>query len=160
MASFCSVRRTFVATFALVSLLGAGSRAAVTKSFRQTSAKDFEEGEATGSMVLPTGEVVPGMKTSSVGLDAAFVWCATKSPDGRTAYFGSGDDGKIFAVDVEGHESRARKVADLDAAWVTALVARPDGTLYAGTTPGGRIFAVDPKTGKAKVQTTLPADHV
>ena len=47
--------------------------AAVTKSFRQTTAKDFEEGEATASMVLPTGDVVPGMKSTPITLDAAFV---------------------------------------------------------------------------------------
>jgi sugar lactone lactonase YvrE len=149
-----------LATFTVLSLFGSAPQAAVTKSFRQTSAKDFEEGEAAGSMVLPSGEVVPGMKTSPVSLEAAFVWSATKSPDGKTAYFGSGDEGRIFAVDVDGHESRARKVAQLDAAWVTALVARPDGTLYAGTTPGGRIFAVDPKTGKARLHAKLAADHV
>ena len=38
----------------------------------------------------------------------------------------------------------------LDAAWVTALVARPDGTLVAGTTPGGRLYTVDPKKGEAR----------
>ena len=47
----------------------------ITKSFRQTTAKDFEEGEATGSMIMPTGDVVPGMKSTAITLDAAFVWC-------------------------------------------------------------------------------------
>jgi sugar lactone lactonase YvrE len=136
------------------------AHAAMTKMFRQNSAKDFEEGEATGSMVLPVGEVVPGMKAAPVTLEAAFAWCSTKSSDGKTAYFGTGDEGRIYAVDVDGHESRARKVATLDAAWVTALVARPDGTLLAGTTPGGRVFTVDPKSGKSKLYATLPADHV
>jgi outer membrane protein assembly factor BamB len=144
--------------------------AATSKSFRQTTAKDFEEGEATASMILPDGTVVPGMKTSPVALDAAFVWCSTISPDGKTAYFGTGDQGRIYAVDVAGGEARARRVATLDAAWVTALVARPDGTLVAGTTPGGKLFTIDPKkaektgekTGDAGVRpfATLGTDHV
>src|SRR6266545_1326161 len=138
--------------------------AAVTKSFRQTSAKDFEEGEASGSMVLPTGEVVPGMKATSLGLEGAFAWCIARSPDGRTAYIGTGDDGKIWAVDVtaapSSKQARARKIAALDAAWVTALAVRADGTLLAASTPGGKISSVDPKTGKAKVLATLGADHV
>jgi outer membrane protein assembly factor BamB len=153
------VGKAVIATLALCAAT-TPAQAAVTKMFRQSSAKDFEEGEATGSMVLPVGEVMPGMKTSKVALDAAFAWCATKSHDGRTAYFGTGDEGRVYAVDVDGHETRARKVATLDAAWVTALAARPDGTLFAGTTPGGRVFTVDPKTGKSKLYATLPGDHV
>lgn len=146
-----------------VSLTAAGAapaRAASTKSFHQATAKDFEEGEAEASMILPTGEVVPGLRATHVGLDAAFVWCSALSRDGATAYFGSGDEGKIYAVDVKGSGEHARRVADLDAAWVTALVVRPDGTLLAGTTPGGRVYTVDPRTGATKELAALSADHV
>ena len=149
----------------LVVMAAAGTAsAAATKVFRQTTAKDFEEGEATGSMILPTGEVVAGMKTSHVPIDSAFVWCAVPSRDGQVAYFGTGDQGKIYAVETKaphgGDERPARKVADLDAAWVTALAVRNDGTLLAGTTPGGRIYTVDPKSGAAHEWATLSADHV
>jgi hypothetical protein len=136
------------------------ARAASTKSFRQSTAKEFEEGEAEGSMILASGEVVPGMRSSQVPVDAAFVWCSALSRDGQTAYFGTGDEGKIFAVDTKGGGERARRVADLDAAWVTALAVRPDGTLLAGTTPGGRVYSIDPKTGASREVATLPADHV
>ncbi|HVV49601.1 MAG TPA: hypothetical protein VHO06_08075, partial [Polyangia bacterium] len=142
----------------LLAALPAG--AAASKSFRQTTAKDFEEGEATASLILPDGTVAPGMKASPVSVDAAFVWCSVLAPDGKTAYFGTGDQGRIYAAEVTGGEARARKVAQLDAAWVTALVARPDGTLVAGTTPGGRLFTVDPKKGEARPFAALPADHV
>jgi len=145
---------------ALLSPLAARAGAPSTKSFHQASAKDFEDGEAEGSMVLPTGEVVPGMRATRVAADAAFVWCSALSRDGQVAYFGSGDEGKIYAVDVKGGGDRARRVADLDAAWVTALAVRPDGTLLAGTTPGGRVYTVDPKSGAAHELATVPADHV
>src|SRR5690349_2099007 len=113
----------------LIPVVGAtrAVQAGATKSFHQSTAKDFEEGEAEGSMILPDGDVVPGLRSSHVALDAAFVWCSALSRDGATAYFGTGDDGKIYAVDVKGGGERARRVADLDAAWVTALVVRPDG---------------------------------
>jgi len=159
--------RTLVAAApVLVQVLAMDSSAgaAATKVFRQTTAKDFEEGEATGSMILPTGEVVAGMKTNHVAIDAAFVWCAAPSRDGQQVYFGTGDQGKIFAVDTKaprgGDERPARKIADLDAAWVTSLAVRNDGTLLAGTTPGGRIYTVDPKSGAAHDWVTLSADHV
>ncbi|HEY5090256.1 MAG TPA: hypothetical protein VIK30_09805, partial [Polyangia bacterium] len=148
-----------ISTLALA-LVAATAGAAVTKTFRQTTAKDFEEGEATASLILPDGAVVPGMKPSPVALEAAFVWCSTLSPDGRTAYFGTGDEGRIYAVDVAGNEARARKVAALDAAWITALATRPDGTLVVGTTPGGRVYTVDPKSGNTRLYATLGVDHV
>src|SRR5262245_32778054 len=141
-------------------LVAATATAAVTRSFRQTTAKDFEEGEATASMVLPTGDVVPGMKSSPITLDAAFVWCGALSPDGKTAYFGTGDQGRIYAVDTSATGGKARLLATLEAAWVTALAVRPDGTLIAGTTPGGRVYTIDHKSGKAKLLSTLTAEHV
>src|SRR6188472_4114263 len=138
-------------------LIANTATAAATKTFRQTTAKDFEEGEATASMVLPTGDVVPGMKSSLIGLDAAFVWCGALSPDGKTAYFGTGDQGRIYQVDTSATGGKARLLATLEAPWVTALAVRPDGTLIAGTTPGGRVYTIDPRSGKAKVIATLTA---
>jgi outer membrane protein assembly factor BamB len=152
------MRAALVVTATL--LVTASATAAVTKSFRQTTAKDFEEGEATASMVLPTGDVVPGMKSSPITLDAAFVWCGALSPDGKTAYFGTGDQGRVYAVDTGATGGKARLVTTLEAAWVTALAVRPDGTLIAGTTPGGRVFTIDPKSGKSKPFATLTAEHV
>jgi hypothetical protein len=108
-------------------------------------------------MVLPTGDVVPGMKSSPITLDAAFVWCGALSPDGKTAYFGTGDQGRIYAVYTGATGGKARLLATLEAAWVTALAVRPDGTLIAGTTPGGRVYSVDAKSGKARLFATLTA---
>jgi outer membrane protein assembly factor BamB len=145
----------------LLGLPAGAARAGGTRSLRQTTAKDFEEGEATASMILPTGEVVPGMKTARIPVDAAFVWCATLSRDGKTAYFGTGDQGRIFAVPTQGGDGdKPRKLADVDAAWVTSLLVRKDGTLLAGSTPGGRIWAINPQTGAVRPFAKLPAEHV
>jgi len=46
---------------AVLCLTGGHAGAGGTRSLRQTTAKDFEEGEATASMILPTGEVVLDM---------------------------------------------------------------------------------------------------
>ena len=134
--------------------------ATTTRFFRQSTPKDFEEGEATSSMVLSTGEVVPGMKATRLTLDAAFAWCVALSPDGHTAYLGTGDQGRIFAVPVAASAGEAKKLAEIDAPWVTALVARSNAGLLAGSTPGGRIFAVDSKTGATRPFAKLPAEHV
>ena len=140
-----------------------------TRSFRQTTAKDFEEGEATASTILPSGEVAPGMKAARVALEAAFVWCAVLSPDGRTAYLGTGDQGAVYAVTLRQGATAptVRKLAELDAPWVTSLALRADGTLLAGTTPGGRIFVIDPRKNEkadkpagAHLFAKVAAEHV
>jgi len=141
-------------------LIATGALATTTRFFRQTTSKDFEEGEATSSMVLPTGEVVPGMKATRLAIDAAFAWCVALSPDGRTAYFGTGDQGRIYAVPVAASVGEAKKLAEIDAPWVTALSARSDGSLLAGSTPGGRIFSIDSRTGASRPFAKLPAEHV
>ena len=133
--------------------------ATTTRLFRQTTAKDFEEGEATATMVAPTGEVLPGMKSTRVAIDAAFAWCAALSRDQATAYVGTGDRGRIFALAPAGNGG-AKLLSEIDAPWVTSLAVRPDGSLLAGSTPGGRIFAVDAKTGKSSVFAKLGAEHV
>jgi outer membrane protein assembly factor BamB len=132
--------------------------ATTTRSFRQTTVKDFEEGEATSTSVSPPGEVVPGMKVTRVAIEAAFAWSAAVSRDHNTAYFGTGDGGQIFTVPAG--NGPAKKIGEIDAPWVTALAVKPDGNLLAGSTPGARLFAVDAKSGKSKLFAKLPAEHI
>lgn len=152
----------FGATLSAALFLAGAAEATTTRSFRQTTVKDFEEGEATGTAVSPPGEVIPGMKATAVPIEAAFAWSAALSRDHHTAFFGTGDGGQIFAVPATavGSAGTAKKVGQVDAPWVTALVARPDGTLVAGSTPGARLFTVDPRSGNSKVLAKLPAEHV
>jgi len=151
---------------AAVLVTAAPTAGATARTFRQASAKDFADGEATGTTILPDGEIVPGLLTERAGVEAAFVWCATPSRDGATVFFGTGDEGKLFALPAKGSADKdgalpvARKLASLDAAWVTALATRADGVLLAGATPGGKIWAVNPKDGAARVLGTVPAAHV
>jgi hypothetical protein len=160
-------RRATVGTIIWVAvatcLLDSSSAKANTKAFRQVTAKDFEEGEATGTSVLAAGEIVPGLVATRTPVDAAFVWCGVASRDGETAYFGTGDQGRIFSVPLRGGpgaKTGARWLATLDAPWVTALAVRKDGTLLAGTTPGGRVFTVNAKSGEARVLGQVGAGHV
>jgi outer membrane protein assembly factor BamB len=156
-------RRAGLGLVAAIFVAGA-AHATGTRSFRQTTVKDFEEGEATSTSISPPGEIIPGMKVSRIAVDAAFAWCATLSRDQRTAYFGTGDGGRIFAVPTSGSgeeaNQKAKKVAEIDAPWVTALVQKPDGTLLAGSTPGARLFSVEPGSGKSKLLAKLPAEHI
>lgn len=134
---------------------------ATTRAFRQNSARDFEEGEARGTTILPDGEIVSGLRTVRFGVEAAFVWCSAPSSDGKTMYFGSADEGKIFAVPSGAERGApARVVARLEVPWVSALSARADGRLLAAGNPGGALFLVDPTRGTRAEVARLPATHV
>jgi hypothetical protein len=153
-AGLCGLTVFFVGTGAL----WAGG----TRFWRQTTPKDFDEGEATASVVLPTGEVAAGFKGTRLALDAGFVYAGALTADGKTAFFGSGDQGRIFAVSLgkPGATPTVKKLADLEAPWVTALSVRRDGSLLAGSTPGGRVFVLDPVKGEPKVFAKLAAEHI
>jgi hypothetical protein len=133
-----------------------------TRFWRQTTPKDFDEGEATASVVLPTGEIAPGLKGTRLPLEAGFVYAGALSADGKVAYFGSGDQARIFTVTAgkPGSVPVVKKLAELDAPWVTSLAVRKDGSLLAGSTPGGRVFAVDPVKGEPKLFAKLGAEHI
>ena len=109
------------------------------------------------------------MKSTAITLDAAFVWCAATSPDGKVSYFGTGDQGRIYAVDAGSGGGRAR--AGRDAGGVVGHRAGGAPRRHADrgndarrarlrgqTGPRGRADKAG-KTG-AKPFATLPAEHV
>jgi outer membrane protein assembly factor BamB len=159
------VSATCAAWAVLGALVSDPVRAAGTRVFRQATTKDFEDGEPRGSVLLPDGTLWPGRVASRVGLAASFVWCAARARDGRTAYLGSGDDGRVWALpwaQAEGPNKKdeAHLLAKLDGPWVTALAVAPDGTVLAGLTPKGRVASIDPKTGAARLFGRVDAEHV
>ena len=135
--------------------------AAVTKSFRQTTAKDFEEGEATAQHGAAHrrrragDEVDADHARRRVRLVRRALRPTARPPTSAPAIRGASTPSTPARP-----AARARLVSTLEAAWVTALAVRPDGTLIAGTTPGGRVYTVDPKSGKSKLFATLTAEHV
>ena len=102
------------------------------------------------SMVLPTGDVVPGMKSSAITLDAAFVWCGALSPDGKTAYFGTGDQGQHLRGRHGGDGRRGAPRRDAGGGLGDGAGRAPRRNAAAGTTPGGRVYTVDPEDGQSE----------
>lgn len=124
-----------------------------SRTFRLSSFADFNAGESDGVRIGSPGEVRAGYATSRVPVAAESVWCAVKAPGGDL-WFGTGDDGRVLRLDGE----KTALVVKLDAVLVTSL-AVGRGVVYAGTLPGGRIYAITPQ-GKAKVFATLDAEHI
>ncbi|MDB4967412.1 MAG: hypothetical protein JWN44_3101 [Myxococcales bacterium] len=125
-----------------------------TRTWRLTSYKDFEEGEATGVLLSSLGEATSGFTATRVDVNESVVYATAVAPDG-TVYVGTGDQGTVYTW----RGGKLKKLAKLDAVLVSSLAAGPAGTVFAGTMPGGRVFAID-KDGKVREVAKLDAEHV
>jgi sugar lactone lactonase YvrE len=146
---------------ALVVVVGVGvtsaatALAVTTRTFRVTSYKDLEEGEATGVLLSSLGEASAGFGASRVDVSEAVVYAAATAPDG-TVWLGTGDQGAVYAY----AKGKLRKVAKLEqATLVASLAIGPGGTVFAGTMPGGRVYVID-RDGRARELAKLDAEHV
>jgi outer membrane protein assembly factor BamB len=129
--------------------------AVTTKSFVIDGMEALEKGKFEGTAAHSSGKLTRTVRTDRVGIEGVPVaYASAVGPDGAI-YVGTGNDGAIYRVTGEG----AKLFADTDAALITSLV-WADGTLFAGSLPGGRVFAVD-AAGKVQERARLPdAEHV
>ncbi len=143
-----------ILALAFVGAFAANALAVTTRTWKLTSYKDFEEGEANGVLLSSLGEAASGFGSTRVEVGEAAVYSSATGPDG-TVYFGSGDQGAVYAFS----HGKSRKLAKLDAVLVASLAVGPGGVVFAGTMPGGRIFAIN-KDGKSRELIKLDAEHI
>jgi len=116
--------------------------ASTTDVWMTASAEDFARGKLKNVNILSTGQIAPGLGTTRFPIDQISIWSTTFAADGK-AYIGTGNNGYVYTQTEKGFE----KVFETGEAVVTTLVHGGDGTLYAGTIPNGKIFAL--RTGEA-----------
>jgi len=125
----------------LLSLLlvpGAAGAASV-KIWVSDTAADFSTGEARGVSVSADGSLLPGKSLMRVeGVNEAVLFTAVRDKSGEL-YVGTGDAGKILRITPEG---KVDTYVTLDEKEVTALRIGPDGALYAGASPGGKVYRI------------------
>ena len=125
-----------------------------TRVWHLTSYKDFDEGEATGVLLSSLGEATSGFSAARIDVNESVVYSSAVASDGTT-YVGTGDQGVVYAY----KGGKLRKLAKLDAVLISSLAAGPTGTVFAGTMPGGRVFAIS-RDGKVREVAKLDAEHV
>jgi hypothetical protein len=129
---------------AIAGWCGGGRPATATqvRIFQTQSAIGFLGGKLTGVSVDALGRMrlAPrAERVASFGEPFLFSAAAVHGRDGDFWAVGTGNSGKVLAVD------RAGKVRELFTApepEVFALWADPDGTLYAGTSPHGKVYRI------------------
>ena len=148
------IRLALLCTCIITLCAGGDAFAGGTRTWRLTSYKDFEEGEATGVLLSSLGEATSGFSASRIDVNESVVYSSVSAPDGTT-FIGTGDQGVVYAY----KGGKLRKLAKLDAVLVSSLAAGPNGSVFAGTMPGGRVFAID-RDGKVREAAKLDAEHV
>ena len=144
--------------FVSIVLVCAPALAGPTRNFRLTSYKDFDEGEAKGTLLTSGGDVLPGVDAQRAEIAELLAYSALRVDD--TVYVGTGDQGAIWAAR---NKDKPRKIAKLDGVLVSALASAKGGHLFAAVTPGGKIFIVDKlgeKDARVRELVKLDAEHV
>ena len=112
---------------------------------------DYRQGELDGVTVDNKGRLALGKTAApAVALPGEVPWSLAAGPPG--VFVGTGSSGRIYRL----QEEKIEPFFDTGAVMVTALLAAPDGKLYAGAGPQGKLWQIGPD-GKGKV--ILEADR-
>ena len=131
----------------LATALVAGSAFAVAPQFwRVQTADDFLAGDINGFSVTSRGHLQAGPTAKKVAsFTDPFVLSQAAAPNGDH-FFGTGNDGKVYRL--RGTELKAIYTAPEPEVYALAF---HEGALYAGSSPNGKIYRIDPESGKATV---------
>ena len=132
------------------------ARATPTRSFVLDTQSSLSEGKLDGTTIESDGTIQAGVQTRRTELPGVpTAKCLLTLPDGAVLV-GTGNDGKIYAV----RDGVAKVFAETKQVMVTSLARDASGTLYAGTLPNGKVFAINSQ-GNARELVALPgAEHV
>ena len=134
----------FRLSLVLILVTASSAFAVVPQFWRVRSTEDFLAGEVDGFAVTSRGELRPAPAVKKIAsFTDPFVLSQATAPNGDR-YFGTGNDGKVYRL----------RGSDLKLVWTAPepeiyTIAWHDGALYAGTSPNGKIYRVDPDAGKA-----------
>ena len=129
-----------------VMLLGAAGLAAAApvKIFRGQSAQQFLTGTFEGVSIDPLGALRLADRADRVAaLDEPFLLAAAPHPQGWV--LGTGNAGRVLLVDRSGKSSVLFQAPEPE---VFAVWSDPDGTVYAGTSPKGKVYRISQGKGE------------
>jgi sugar lactone lactonase YvrE len=138
------MRIRLVALAPVVLSLASAAFAAQPQFWRLEGARDFLDGDTEGLSVDSEGRMRLAPATRAVhDPEAPFVW--SLAVDGGRVYAGTGNDGKVFLVE-GGKGSLFFDAPELE---VHAVLAGPGDKVLVGSSPEGKVYAVD-RAGKSE----------
>ncbi len=148
----------FASRLGAVALLGiaASAWASGTRQLLIDDAATFSAGELNGTAVLSSGALVPGVGKRRIALDATPIAKAMVRAQNGDVFIGTGNDGKVMRL----RGDVISPFAQTGQLMVSALAIGGDGTLYAGTLPNGKIFAIGQSGETRELPQLSGAQHV
>jgi hypothetical protein len=123
-----------------VALLSRVAGAATAKIWTSDSTGDFSAGEARGVAVTVDGELILSRSLQRIeGVGEAILYDAVTAKGGDV-FVATGEAGRILRVSASGKVDTFATLAEKQ---VTSLALGPDGTLYAGGSPGGKVYRIE-----------------
>src|SRR5688500_19895328 len=124
-----SVKRTFsIATLILFTLsFSPGIQAGQPVIWETSGRAELLRGDARGVSITDTGVLMLAPNFTEIfNTEQAYIWSSAIDGQGNV-YLGTGHDGKIYRVTLDGRGSLLYDAAELD---ITALAVTRDGVLY------------------------------
>ncbi|MBW7995275.1 MAG: hypothetical protein FVQ81_01640 [Candidatus Glassbacteria bacterium] len=132
----------------LIAALASAARADGVRFWKIDGRKDFLGGETEGVSILADESLslAPELKRFTEP-GVPFIWSI--APDGKGgAYLGTGHEGLVLRVNVNGDTSVVYDALEPE---VMALAVAPNGDLFVGASPEGRVYRIPGGTGQAEV---------
>lgn len=130
----------------LLAFVSLSAFAVAPQFWRVRTAEEFLAGDVEGFTITSRGELRPGSTLRKLAtFSDPFVFSQATAPNGDR-YFGTGNDGKVYRL----------RGTDLKLIYSAAepeiyAVAVHDGAVYAASSPNGKVYRIDPESGKGTV---------
>ncbi|MBW3565994.1 MAG: WD40 repeat domain-containing protein [Acidobacteria bacterium] len=126
-------------------LIASQSGAVEPQLWTISSAEEILKGEVSGFSVTADGTLLPGPLVDKLA-SPTDTFVLSQVSDGRSVrFFGTGGSGRIYKLS----GSELELLATLSEPQVYAL-AWHDGSLWAGSSPNGKLYRIDPESGDAE----------
>jgi WD40 repeat protein len=140
-------------------LLSSAVWAEGTQLWQQSKFEEFEKGTSNGVAISSDGnlQLAPSLKSIYTS-PSTYIWQVVSDAQGN-AYLGAGSPARVYRVTPDGKATVIFEAKELQ---VQALAIDTDGTIYAATSPDGRVYKLQtnvpaPEKKKAKKEEPQPA---
>src|ERR1700678_2679924 len=112
-----------------------------TRLWVQTRYEEFEKGQPESTSIASPGYLEAGPTLRSVLLTpSTYIWDVASDKQGN-AYVATGSPATVLKVSPEGASTKLFTTKDLT---VQTVKVGPDGSVYAATLPGGKVYRIKP----------------
>src|SRR5580704_15515972 len=118
-----------------------------TRTWEQSKFEDLSKGTANGVAIRSVGalELAPTFKMLYT-TPSTYLW-SIASDDAGVLYAAAGAPARVYRITPDGQATTIFEPTELQ---VQALVVDKNGTVYAGTSPDGKVYKIEHKGGKSE----------